>query len=398
MTDRPATGPTLSQRTFEVAPPAVLLFGVGTIAQLGDRVGALGRRAVLVTDPGVTAAGVAATVRAALEAAGIATVVFDGVHANPTLDDVAQGAAIVGRGEVTGTVIVGLGGGSAMDAAKGVALLATNPGDVRTLDYRNVLAHPALPLVAIPTTAGTGAETNAFGVITDHEHGNKLYVGNATVMPALALLDPALTMGVPRVATANTGMDALTHAVEAMSSRNRNEYADGLSLQVATMVRTWLPLAVADGTDLEARSQLLLAAHLAGVAMSTGTGQGAAHGIGHALSTRLGMAHGAGLAVVLPHVMRFNLPLRTAAYARLALALGVGRVAADDDANALAAIAAVDSLSAEVGTARRLADFGLVDDAQVDQIAGDCLADSVTDNAPRYPTLDDARALVAAGR
>jgi len=323
------------------------------------------------------------------------------VHANPTLDDVAQGAALVAAhagGDVAGTVVVGLGGGSSMDAAKGVALLATNPGEVRTLDYRNPLANRALPLVVVPTTAGTGAETNAFGVITDHELGNKLYVGNATAMPALALLDPALTVGVPKVATANTGMDALTHAVEAMSSRNRNEYADGLALQVAHLVRTWLPRCVADGTDLEARSQLLLAAHLAGVAMGTGTGQGAAHGIGHALSTRLGVAHGAGLAVVLPHVMRFNLPLRTPAYARLALALGAGQRGADDDANAAAAIAAVEALSAEVGTARRLAEFGLADDAQVDLIARDCLADSVTDNAPRYPTLDEARALVAAGR
>jgi alcohol dehydrogenase len=296
------------------------------------------------------------------------------------------------------TVVIGLGGGSAMDAAKGVALLATNPGPVRSLDYRNPLANPALPLVAVPTTAGTGAETNAFGVITDHELGNKLYVGNGTAMPRLALLDPALTVGVPPVPTANTGMDALTHAVEAMSSRNRNEYADGLALQVAHMVRTWLPRAVADGGDLEARSHLLLAAHLAGGAMATGTGQGAAHGIGHALSTRLGVAHGAGLAVVLPHVMRFNLGLRAGAYARLALALGAGRPGEPDERGAAAAIDALEALSAEVGTARRLADFGLVDDDQARQIAEDCLADSVTDNAPRYPTIDEALALVDAAR
>lgn len=386
----------LSDRILDIAPLPALLFGVGTVGQLGDRIRALGSRAVVVTDPGVAGAGVADTVRGILEAAGLPTEVFAGVHANPTLDDVAAGAALVEPH--TGTVVVGLGGGSAMDAAKGVALLATNPGPVRGLDYRNVLEHAALPLVAVPTTAGTGAETNAFGVITDHELGNKLYVGNATAMPVLALLDPALTVGVPKVPTANTGMDALTHAVEAMSSRNRNEYADGLALQVAHLVRTWLPRAVADGTDLEARSQLLLAAHLAGVAMGTGTGQGAAHGIGHALSTRLGVAHGAGLAVVLPHVMRFNLAARTPAYARLALALGAGAVGADDDANAAAAIAAVEALSAQVGTAKRLADFGLVDDDQAQQIAEDCLADSVTDNAPRYPTLDEARALVDAGR
>lgn len=385
----------LSERTLDIAPLPALLFGVGTIAQLGDRIRALGERAVVITDPGVAGAGVADTVRAVLEAAGLPTEVFAAVHANPTFDDIAGGAALVGG--APDTVVIGLGGGSAMDAAKGVALLATNPGPVRSLDYRNPLANPALPLVAVPTTAGTGAETNAFGVITDHELGNKLYVGNGSAMPRLALLDPALTVGVPPVPTANTGMDALTHAVEAMSSRNRNEYADGLALQVAHMVRTWLPSAVRDGADLEARSQLLLAAHLAGVAMGTGTGQGAAHGIGHALSTRLGVAHGAGLAVVLPHVMRFNLAMRTASYARLATALGVGG-RGSDDADAAAAIAAVEALSAEVGTARRLADFGLTEDDQAQQIAEDCLADSVTDNAPRYPTLAEARALVDAAR
>ena len=392
---------TLADRSLDIAPLPALVFGVGAVERLGEVVKRYGSRALVVTDPGVAGAGVAAQVVDVLRDAGVPTALFADVHANPILEDVlAAHAVLAAQGPADDTVVVGLGGGSAMDTAKAVALLATNPGGldlaaVRMLDYRNVLPNPALPLVCVPTTSGTGAETNGFGVLTDHELNNKLYPGNDSCLPRVAVLDPALTVGVPKVATANTGMDALTHAVEAMSSKYHHEYADGLCLQVAHLVRAWLPAAVRDGTNLEARAQMQMASHLAGVAMATGTGQGACHGIGHALSTRLGVAHGAGLAVMLPHIMRFNLPTCTPAYARLALALGAGRVGDSDDANAAAAIAAVEALSAEVGTAKRLADFGMTD-ALVDVIAADCMADVVTQSASREPSLDDVRSLVSA--
>jgi alcohol dehydrogenase len=387
----------LSTQMLDIAPLPRLVFGVGAIEQLGSIAKSYGGRCLLVTDPGVTAAGVAAIVRAAL-ASEVEVAVFDQVHANPVLDDISGGAAAYrdAFGDAPG-VVVGLGGGSSMDAAKGIALLLTNPRHPRDLDYRKPLEYDGLPLIAVPTTAGTGAETNAFGVITDHELNNKLYVGNGSVLPKVALLDPALTVGVPKVATANTGMDAITHAIEAIGGKGRNAYAEGLCLEVASMVQCWLPAAVDDGGDLEARSQLLLAAHLAGVAMATGTGQGAAHGIGHALSTRLGVAHGAGLAVVLPPVMRFSAPVVAEKYARLAVALGVADVAKGEEYNADAAIDAVFALSARVGTARRLDDFGMTDEL-VGVIAQDCLDDVVTNNAPRYPTVDEVASIIASAR
>jgi len=391
----------LAERVLEIRPLPPLVFGVGAVTSLGERVRAIGERAIVVTDRGVAGAGVAAAVVASLEASGLPSVIFDGVHANPVPGDVlAALGALHDLGPVAGTVVVGLGGGSPMDTAKSLAMLATNPAGrdvaaVRALESQ--VRVDALAVVCVPTTSGTGSETNDFGVLTDPELGAKVYPWHASALPRLALLDPALTAGVPAGATANTGMDALTHAVEAISSRNRNEYADGLCLQVAHLVRRWLPVAVADGADLEARSQLAMASHLAGVAMATGTGQGACHGIGHALSTRLGVAHGAGLAVLLPEVMRFNLPACTPVYARLAFALGVGQIGAPDGHNAHAAIDAVAALSATVGTARRLAEFGL-DDTSAEVIAHDCLADAVTRNAPVLPTVDDVRALIAACR
>lgn len=387
----------LSTQQLDIAPLPRLVFGVGATDRLGEVVRALGSRCLLVTDPGVTAAGVTERVRAAL-AAEVEVAVFTGVHANPVVDDLTDGASAyrAAFGDAPG-VVVGLGGGSSMDAAKGIALLLANPVAPRALDYRNPLEHPGLPVVAVPTTAGTGAETNAFGVITDHEAGNKLYVGNASVLPRVALLDPALTVGVPRQATANTGMDALTHAIEAIAGKGRNAYAEGICLEVASLVQCWLPAAVDDGADLEARSRLLMAAHLAGVAMATGTGQGACHGIGHALSTRLGVAHGAGLAVMLPHIMRFSAPVVAHEYARMAVALGVAQPSKGVEWNADAAIDAVSALSARVGTAKRLDDFGLTDDL-VGVLAQDCLDDVVTNNAPRSPSVEEVASLIAAAR
>ena len=200
-----------------------------------------------------------------------------------------------------------VGGGSPIDAAKGIALAAVNPQRGRELDYRSDFAAPALPLIAVPTTAGTGAETNAFGVVTDEAARRKFYVGHASTMPAAAILDPDLTIGLPPGATAATGMDALTHAVESYLSVRANPWSAGLALQVIGMVGEFLPRAVADGSDREARGQMLLAAHMAGVAMAS-TGLGACHAIGHALGGRFDVPHGVALTMVLPQVLSFSLP------------------------------------------------------------------------------------------
>ncbi len=171
--------------------------------------------------------------------------------------------------------MVPVGGGSSMDAAKVISLHAANGGDVLALGYHRDDVAPGRPLVAVPTTAGTGAETNAYGVITDEAAGRKDYVGHPSVLPAWTVLDPALTVGLPPAATAATGIDAMTHAIESLLSANGNPFAEALALRVIRMVGTWLPRAVADGGDLEARSQLLMASHLAGIGQASGTGVGA---------------------------------------------------------------------------------------------------------------------------
>jgi alcohol dehydrogenase len=370
-------------------------FGAGAIARLPDIVAASGGTAALVvTDAALAASGVVASVTDLLAAAGLPVAVFSGVHPNPTTADLAAGA-VAAAGLLTGRpVVVAVGGGSPIDAAKGIALAAVNPQRGRELDYRSEFGRPALPLVAVPTTAGTGAETNAFGVVTDEVLHRKFYVGHASTMPAAAILDPELTAGLPAGATAATGMDALTHALESYLSVRANPWSAGIALQVISTVREFLPRAVADGSDREARGQMLLAAHMAGVAMAT-TGLGACHAIGHALGGRFDIAHGVALTMVLPGVLTFSLPASTDRLAEVAFALGVGDTAAPAGRNAGAAVHAVAGLAASVGMKHTLADFG-IGPAECEQLAADALDDEVLANAPRMPTAADIGEILAA--
>ncbi|MEV5411214.1 iron-containing alcohol dehydrogenase [Thermopolyspora sp. NPDC052614] len=360
--------------------------GAGAVRMLGEL--AENRRVLIVTDPGIAATPVLPAVQEQVPQAAA----FTGVHANPTTDDIAAGAQAAQ--ECSAELIVAVGGGSSIDAAKGVALAAVNPQRGRDLDYRNEYGASALPIIAVPTTAGTGAETNAFGVITDVETHRKFYVGHATALPRAAVLDPELTLGLPPGPTAATGMDALTHALESFSSVRANPWSDGIALQVIRMVSANLPRAVADGADLEARERMLLAAHMAGVGMAA-TGLGICHGIGHPLGGRFDIAHGVALTLLLPYVLRFNLEVRLARTAQVAFALGVGDTAKSDERNAEAAIDAVAALAERVGLTSRLGDHGVTPD-DFPMLAKDALDDEVMANTPRFPTEEDIVGILAA--
>jgi alcohol dehydrogenase len=301
---------------------------------------------------------------------------------------------IAGLAPAREAVLVAVGGGSSIDAAKGIALAAVNPERGRALDYRNEFAAPGLPIIAVPTTAGTGAETNAFGVVTDPLTHRKFYVGHSSTMPAAAILDPALTIGLPPAATAATGIDALTHAIESFLSVRPNPWSDGIALQVIKMIARHLARACADGADIEARAQLLLASHMAGVGMAA-TGLGMVHAIGHALGGRYDIAHGVTLALVLPQVLEFSAPARLDRLAAIASALGAGDGGKDDAWNAAAAIGAVRELRAEVALDVTLAGVG-VEAADFAAIAADALADEVLVNAPRQPDAADIEAVLMA--
>jgi alcohol dehydrogenase len=380
-----------------IGPTPNAHFGAGAVGKLPGIVRGLGCDAVVVvTDAALAATPVVARVTGALESAGMPLTVFSGVHPNPTTGDVAAGADAVAAGPSGRMALVAVGGGSPIDAAKGIALAAVNPQRGRDLDYRSEFASPALPIVAVPTTAGTGAETNAFGVVTDRQTHRKFYVGHASSMPAAAVLDPELTVGLPPAATAATGMDALTHALESYLSVRANPWSDGIALQVIRMIAVHLPRARADGRDLEARSQMLLAAHMAGIGMAT-TGLGLCHAIGHALGGRFDIAHGVALTMLLPHVLRFNAQVCEERLADVAFALGFGDPDRASDWNAGAAIDAIAGLAGRLGLTQRLDDLGIAG-PDSDQIAADALDDEVLANTPRPPTAADIHAILHAAR
>jgi len=245
----------------------------------------------------------------------------------------------------------------------------------------------------VPTTAGTGSATNYFGVVTDPVAEKKFYVGHPSVRPKASVLDPLLTVGLPPNPTAATGMDALVHALEALVSRNGNPYAEGLALQVVRTVNRWLPAVVADGTDIEARSQMLLAAHVAGRAFGSGTGLGLCHALAHSVSARTGAAHGAVLTVMLPGVLAFNL---SASADKLALAAASLDVSGGfREKSAWAAISAIEGLGRSMVKERNLSDFG-VTEAMIPTLVQDTLSDIVLGNNPRTPSGEDVRELLAA--
>jgi alcohol dehydrogenase len=245
---------------------------------------------------------VTATVAAVLGQAGVEHGLFGAVEPNPGTSVVARGGDALRAFGLAGTVVVPIGGGSSMDTAKALSLYAVNAVPAAELGYDNPALLAGLPLIAVPTTAGTGAETNSFGVITDEAAGRKSYVGHPSVLPRACILDPELTLRLPPAATAATGLDAMTHSLESLLSRNPNPFAEALALQVIRTVAGFLPRAVADGSDLEARSQLLFASHLAGIGQASGTGVGLVHALGHALAHGLhhdGVGVGARPAAVL---------------------------------------------------------------------------------------------------
>ena len=387
---------TLADRRIEIVLRNKVYFGVGEIARLPEVIGAAGgSRAFVVTDPGVRASGVVDRALAVLAAAGLETALFDEVEPNPAASTVEHGATALRDFGLERTVVVPVGGGSSMDTAKALDLRAANESlSVWELEYDGAALAPGRPVVAVPTTAGTGAETNSFAVITDEVVGRKRYVGHPSLLPLATILDPGLTVGLPTAATAATGIDAMTHSLESLLSANPNPFAESTALGVIRTVATWLPRAVADGGDLEARSQMLLASHLAGVGQASGTGVGLVHALGHALGARGGLPHGTALAAVLPEVLDFYRGVRDHELALVGVTLKVASPTEDEATAAGVAIGAIRRLCEEVGQRPTLRSLGF-DERVLDLIAEDAIADEAIRNSPRLPRPSEARAILA---
>jgi alcohol dehydrogenase len=301
--------------SFDFQPRTRIVFGSGKIDALGELASELGaRRALVVSDPGVIAAGHTAKGIAALERAGIETHLFEGVHENPTTEDVAAGVRLARRYDPE--VLIGLGGGSSMDCCKGINFVFSNGGEMK--DYWGVgkALKAMLPMIAVPTTAGTGSETQSFALISDAKTHVKMACGDKKASCRIAVLDPALTVSQPPRVTALTGIDALSHALETFVTSRRNPVSLAFSREAWRLLAGNFARVLADPSDLEARGSMLLGASFAGLAIENSM-LGAAHALANPLTTNFDVPHGQAVGVMLPHVIRFNADLVDGQYHEL---------------------------------------------------------------------------------
>jgi alcohol dehydrogenase len=308
---------------FDITPRTRLVFGSGTVARVGLLARELGAtRALLVTDRGIVAAGHAGRTVENLRQAGIELVVFDGVRENPTTVDVDRCLALAREGSID--LIIGLGGGSSMDTAKGTNFLLTNGGVMR--DYWGVgkAQRPMLPMIAIPTTSGTGSECQSAALIADEITHQKMACLDPKAAARIAVLDPDLTLSQPVRVSSVTGVDAIAHALETAVTRKRNPLSSLHSQEAFNLLIRALPVVLSEPGNLSGRSQMLLGAALAGTAIELSM-LGAAHAAANPLTARFGIVHGAAVGLMLPAVIRFNarLPEIAGIYARLAVSAGI---------------------------------------------------------------------------
>jgi alcohol dehydrogenase len=294
----------LSARAFDFKPRTRLVFEAGALARTGEVVRALGAsRALVVSDPGVARAGHAGAALASLERAGIAALLFDGAVENPT-DACAERGAETAR-EVRAEAIVGVGGGSAMDCAKAVAILLARGSPIERWQGVGKIGGGLLPLVLAPTTAGTGSEVQSSALITREATGEKMLLWDHGIAPRAAILDPRTTLTAPRRASAAAGIDAVAHAVESHVSARATPLSRMFSREAFRLLLGAFEDALEDSGDLRARSDLLLGASLAGLAIENSM-LGAAHSCANPLTHRRGTPHGLAVGLMLPHVIRFN--------------------------------------------------------------------------------------------
>ena len=283
---------------------------------MGDLVREVGgERAILVSDAGIRAAGHVDRALQSLEAASIRTVVYEGVERNPTTRHVESALEVARNHRIDS--IVGLGGGSSMDCAKGVNFLITNGG--RMADYWGVgkAKHPMLPMIAVPTTAGTGSEAQSFALISNEETHQKMACGDKKAACAAAILDPLVTLTQPPQVTATTGIDAMAHALESYVTTKRNPASQLYAREAWKLLQASFPAVLKEPEDAEARGAMLLGANYAGTAIENSM-LGATHACANPLTTHHGIAHGTAIALMLPHVIRFNRPAVEELYIELA--------------------------------------------------------------------------------
>ncbi|SFP18145.1 iron-containing alcohol dehydrogenase [Tranquillimonas alkanivorans] len=370
--------------------PTPVRFGAGRIAEIAEACRAAGMsKPLLVTDKGLAGMDITARTLDLLDKAGLGRAMFSDVDPNPNEKNVEAGLAVLRDGGFDG--VVAFGGGSGLDLGKTLAFMA---GQTRPLwDFEDIGdwwtradASRILPIVAVPTTAGTGSEVGRAGVITNSETHEKKIIFHPKMLPAVVICDPELTVGMPKHITAGTGLDAFAHCVEAFCSPHYHPMSQGIALEGMRLVKEYLPRAYADGADIEARAHMMSAAAMGATAFQKGLG--AIHALSHPIGAHHHTHHGTTNAVVMPAVLRFNRPAAEGVLDRAAAYLGI-------EGGYEGFCAFVDELNASLGIPRTLTELG-VTDPDLDVLTKSALTDPSVGGNPVEMTYDNTRKLLEA--
>lgn len=363
--------------------PPRLVMGQGALEQLSSELQTFGSKVLVITDPGIVAAGILDIVTAVLKDSGVDIAVFSDVVGNPDISTVE--AADKARTENAADILIAIGGGSSMDVAKAVAVVATNGGSIADYEGVDKFRTAPLPVIAIPTTVGSGSEVTKGAVITNPQTHVKMVIVSDLMFAKIALLDRRVVAGLPGRIAATTGMDALTHAIEAYVAKGANPVTDAINIGAIELIGQ--NLVNASKGDEDALYEMLVASSMAGIGFHD-AGLGAVHALANTLGAHFGVHHGTANALFLPYVMDFNLSAAPARFARIATALGVDTSTLSVEDAALAAAAAVHKLAADTGVPTKLSEVGVSEDA-IEELAQDALVQADLPGNPRETSLTD---------
>ncbi|ELC8456952.1 L-threonine dehydrogenase [Clostridium perfringens] len=376
--------------SYKFFMPAISLMGADCLKDAGDQVGELGfKKALIVTDKVLGQIGIVKKVTDVLDNKNIEYAIYDETKPNPTVKNVNDGLALLKEKECD--FVISLGGGSAHDCAKGIALLATNGGEIKDYEGVDKSKKPQLPMVGINTTAGTGSEMTLFAIITDEERHIKMALVDKHLTPIIAVNDPMLMLAMPKSLTAATGMDALTHAIEAYVSTSATPITDACSEKAIELISNYLVNAVENGEDVEARDMMAYAEYLAGMAFNNAS-LGYVHAMAHQLGGFYNLPHGVCNAILLPHVQEYNKATSASRLAKIAKIMGGNIEGLTDEQGADLCIDMIKSLSQTIGIPEGLGVLG-VKESDFETLATNALNDACSLTNPRKGNLEEVIAI-----
>ncbi|HBI6898453.1 TPA: L-threonine dehydrogenase [Clostridium perfringens] len=372
--------------SYKFFMPAISLMGADCLKDAGDQVGELGfKKALIVTDKVLGQIGIVKKVTDVLDNKNIEYAIYDETKPNPTVKNVNDGLALLKEKECD--FVISLGGGSAHDCAKGIALLATNGGEIKDYEGVDKSKKPQLPMVGINTTAGTGSEMTLFAIITDEERHIKMALVDKHLTPIIAVNDLMLMLAMPKSLTAATGMDALTHAIEAYVSTAATPITDACAEKAIELISNYLVNAVENGQDVEARDMMAYAEYLAGMAFNNAS-LGYVHAMAHQLGGFYNLPHGVCNAILLPHVQEYNKSTSASRLAKIAKIMGGNIEELTDEQGADLCIDMIKSLSQTIGIPEGLGVLG-VKESDFETLATNALNDACSLTNPRKGNLEE---------